>query len=233
MFDRCWLWRRRLSRRADGTLSPAQQGALQDHLAHCDRCRAAAQADQVLDEVLHTHTGMLDTRTARTLDDRVVIGVLPVGSTLPQSNLPQASWSHGRRYRQPPRSGSDRISGSALPLVYLVQIVGGGLTAAAVTSLFLVTALHPAADTVRPQRYPASLQRSEPPVPLESLLQTASPRAALLWTAPLLGARTRLTTPHIEPASSSRSTLAPARRVLPLGGRQRQTMLDSREILGS
>jgi len=166
MFDRCWLWRRKLTRRADGTLSRAQWGALENHLAHCQRCQEATLADQALHSVLGTHTGLLDARSARALDDHVVSTLFPAQT---------ASAGAGPYRPQPTRPR---------PFVYLIQIMGSAIAAAAVTALFLVPALHPGAATLHDERNPMAMERSEPPVPLGSLLQTTSPRAALLWTHP-------------------------------------------------
>jgi hypothetical protein len=80
---------------------------------------------------------------------------------------------------------------NAIPAGFFAQLAGGGLIAAALTGVFLFTALHSGAGR------PASHWRaaivpavsSEPPVPLETLLESPAPRAALLWTSP---ARTRV-----------------------------------------
>jgi anti-sigma factor RsiW len=218
MFDRCWLWRRRLSRRADGKLPLRQWGALQAHLALCPQCHEAAMADQALREVLHIHTGLPDAQATRALDDIVVASVVPIRVSL-----------LAQRHAEPQRSNHHNW-----PLVYFVQIVGGGLTAAAITALFLVPALHPAADPSRPQSIPVGIERSNPPVPLESLLQTASPRAALLWTAPLPPVRrSNDPAPHVESTPAQQPVSSPVRRSLPANNRQRHSMLDDRQILGS
>jgi hypothetical protein len=72
------------------------------------------------------------------------------------------------------------------PLAFLSQIAAGSLAAAAVTALCLVPTLHPEAADAQSQwqNRQANMGRVDPPVPLESLLQTSSPRAALLWTLP-------------------------------------------------
>jgi len=166
MFDRCRSWRRQLTRWADGTLSSAEWGALEKHLARCHHCRIAATADQALRDTLRTHTGLLDARAARTLDDGVVLRLLRVKRASVNTGLI-----------------APRPMGNP-PIVYLFQAVGSAFATAAVTALFLAPALHPGTGVAHDERYPATVERSEPPVPLGSLLQNASPRAALLWTQP-------------------------------------------------
>ena len=77
------------------------------------------------------------------------------------------------------------------------------LVAASLTAMFLLTALRPIEDTAHAlsEVHRISVIRSnEPPVPLESLLDRPSPRAASLWTIPSLP-RPRTTAPPAPPAS--------------------------------
>jgi len=195
MSDRCRLWRRNLTRRADGTLSNAQWGALENHLAQCRRCQEAARADQALRTTLRTHTGLLDARAAGTLDDHVV------GALFSARGTPT-----GARPRRPETA-------PARPVVYLLQIMSSAIAAAAVTALLVFPALHPTATSERGERYPATFERSEPPVPLGSLLQTMSPRAALLWTQPEFerGQAAAAQAPVVQPPPPDRGG-APTRR---------------------
>jgi anti-sigma factor RsiW len=172
MFDRCGRWRRRLQRRADGTLSARHWGALDDHLSQCADCRQVAAADRALRETLRTHLGLLDSQAAGTFDDRV-IRRLAIERSLPHRTLlsRMLSW------------WSPRIAVQALPFRFMSQIAAGACAAAVITSLCLAPALHPSA--ARADLGPVTGVRSSlPPVPLESLLDTASPCAALLWAAP-------------------------------------------------
>lgn len=178
MFDRCRRWRRLLSQRAEGTLSDAQWIALEKHIGRCPRCRQADEADRALSDVMGMHTGLLDPRSAQAFNDRVVTALRTTGFPAPRGSSPL------RLARQWARS-----RWQTMPFSFLTQVAGGGLVAASVTMLFLLSSLH-ARSPVTPRletpevRAALSAARNEPPVPLESLLRSPSPRAALLWTAP-------------------------------------------------
>jgi anti-sigma factor RsiW len=217
MFDRCWLWRRQLSRRADGMLSPAQWGALENHLARCKRCQAAAEADMALRDSLQIHTGMLDRRSSRRLDDHVVAALFS-GASVPEGG--------GVAGKDRPWS---RRSGRAFPMLYLVQIMGGALAAAAVTALFLIPALHPALSASSGRHITGLTERAEPPVPLSSLLQSAAPRAALLWTLPQPAGARIILQQHAAHPDSGNVSLPPARP----GATPRQKLRDLPNMLGS
>jgi hypothetical protein len=178
MFERCRAWRRKISQKADGTLSLSEWGALEDHLARCKRCQAAYEADCARQEFLGMHTGTLPSVAARRFDEGVLSALrMPVAET--------------------PPAGYNLLS-----LRLLAQIMTSGLVAASVTALCLSSALHPAAGRENGERGAFStLQRNEPPIPLESLLQSPSPRAALMWTAPSPSHRRR-----IVPASNGETT---------------------------
>jgi hypothetical protein len=121
-----------------------------------------------------------------------------------------------------------------MPFIYLVQIIGGGFTAAAMTALLLAPTLHPAYDAARVRRSPVKIDRSEPPIPLGSLLQTTSPRAALLWTTPQSTPRSAVpdtSAPDLLYTAPARASAPP--RAIPAGGKERHTMLDSSDIMGS
>src|SRR5687768_12570983 len=128
MFDSCRRWRQMLSQHADGTLPPAQWNALEKHLARCSRCRQAEEADRALSDVLGMHTGMLDRNAARVFDDRVVAAVLNTGATAPARSLSPAlfwQWAQARW--------------ETLSFPFLTQVAGGGLVAASVTMLCLLS----------------------------------------------------------------------------------------------
>jgi hypothetical protein len=186
MFERCRAWRRKISQQADGTLSLAEWGALEDHLARCKRCQAAHEADCARQEFLGMHTGTLPAVAARRFDEGVLAALrAPVSETRP-------------------------AGGGILSLRLLAQIVSSGLVAASVTALCLSSALHPAESRAQGERDAFStLRHNEPPIPLESLLQSPSPRAALMWTAPFPSHRRRF-----APTSSGEETL-PARPAAP------------------
>jgi anti-sigma factor RsiW len=173
MFDRCGRWQRKLQRRADGTLSERQWGALEAHLSQCAYCRATADADRALRESLYTHKGLLDARVAEAFDNQVISLVFRdpgARNQIPWRRL--LSWRPSRGV------------GRALPLGFLSQIATGACAAATVTALCLTPALHPAAGHSGRRTPTASIAPALPPVPIESLLQTSSPCAALLWAAP-------------------------------------------------
>src|SRR5579862_286467 len=211
MFDRCGRWRRKLQRQADGTLSARQWGALDDHLSQCAGCRAIAEADRALRETVRTHTGLLDQRAAAAFDDHVVAHVA----------LERGVRTRTSRRRMPgprPESAARR----APSVGFFSQIAAGACAAAAVTAVCLVPALHPAAARADWRMPIREIVPSLPPVPLESLLQAASPCAALLWASP-----------HAQPAGFQGSPRAnihlPARA---RGPRPRQEMPSVHDKLG-
>lgn len=177
MFDRCRGWRRQLTRRADGSLPMAQWGALEDHLARCPQCHAAAEADAALRDVCRIHTGVLDDASAESFDDRVLEALRGTGTPAFAAPVHEPT-GFLARWR------------AALPFGFLTQITGGAVVAAGITALCLSATLRPAAPSARGNNggnghsARSMAARNEPPVPLESLLRTPSPRAALLWTTP-------------------------------------------------
>jgi hypothetical protein len=180
MFDRCRGWRRQLTRRADGTLPIKQWGALEDHLTRCPCCRANDEADRALREVCNLHSGLLSTEAADAFDDRVLAALKAPATPAMTLFLHLAGpWRHlAARVR-------------ALPFTFLMQLGGSALVAASLTTICLMSALHPTASS--PVRPPIALEapamstadRNDPPVSLDWLLQSPSPRAALLWTTPV------------------------------------------------
>ncbi|HLK61419.1 MAG TPA: zf-HC2 domain-containing protein [Chthonomonadaceae bacterium] len=183
MFERCRAWRHQLTRRAEGSLPPAQWGALEDHLASCPSCRAAAEADQTLHDVLSGHIGLLSPQQASAFDARVMKAL-----ALPPRNGFRAELERLLRAAQG--------HWNTMPLTFFSQIASGALVAASLTVVCVLSAMHPAASNGMPSphfggRSALHAAYSEPPVPLEMLLEHPSPRAALLWTTPS-GSRSRL-----------------------------------------
>lgn len=175
MFDRCRRWRKQMSRHADGTLPMAHWGALERHLSRCLRCRAAAEADRALRDVLGMHTGLLNDEAAEHFDNRVVAAVQSPARPAFAACAPQAAPSSARRFR-------------TFPSAFYVQIAGGALVAGAVMALCFHSALRPIASSPTNRGLTSQIQmlrvRNELPVPLDSLLRSPTPRAALLWTTP-------------------------------------------------
>lgn len=172
MFDRCRAWRSLLTRRAEGVLSPSERALLDDHTSKCADCRKTEEADEALRDLCFALDTNLATGTARAFDDRVVTEL----RSLPVSDAP-------RGWRERVRACS-----ASLSFEFCMQLAGGGLAAAAVTAFVLVSALNPVQTEKSLSAYEvrtlSSAERNEPPVPLESLFQSPTPRAAMLWAAP-------------------------------------------------
>ncbi len=207
MFNRCWRWRVLLARRSDGTITRSQWGSLQDHLVSCSSCRKLADADLALQAVFSSRTPLLSPDAISAFDDRVVSAV--TGGRWRSVNQPSwlarqwQSWKIWQRLQARSR---------ALPLAFLAQIGGGAVCAVAVTSLFLLPSLHPhtsvSAHTAQLRDVQAeAMERANASVPMESLLQTPTPRAAMLWTAPQNG--------EIRHKASHQTIDAPAPAALP------------------
>ena len=191
MSDRCTGWRLLLSRRNDGDLSRYEWEALDDHLAGCRDCQEAARSDRMLHLAITREDFVLDSDASRRLDDHILTAL----------GLPERL-SPGQRCIR--RMREIWACWEAMPNLYLTQIVGGTLAAASLTAVFLLTALHPADDTTRSAgevRRVSAVRSNEPPVPLESLLDRPSPRAAFLWTIPLYP-RPRRSEKPVPPAVS-------------------------------
>jgi anti-sigma factor RsiW len=172
MFDRCRRWRHLLNRRADERISPSEQHKLDAHLARCESCRKCAEAYDSLRHVMGVHTGLLDPTRAKALDDRIVAAM----TQLPSLATQNAGFRGSRRW------------GNRLPFPFLGQLMAGGLVAASLTVISLFGTLHPSQPPVPDAPVEVVTQQGEPPIPLEALLESPSPRAALLWrTAPNRG----------------------------------------------
>ncbi|MCS6776583.1 MAG: zf-HC2 domain-containing protein [Chloroherpetonaceae bacterium] len=163
MYDRCRHWRDRLSRYVDGTLPEAEAGLLHAHLSRCQKCRQAYEADRAMQAYFRTPLHV-DVVPGPSFDDRVV-GALGAGTDTT-------------------RLQGSRVPGSHREVPFFLQVAGGGLIAASITLACLLTALYPQRSDPAVAGRVARLQaaRNLPPVPLESLLSTPAPRAALLWS---------------------------------------------------
>jgi hypothetical protein len=184
-----------------------QWGALEDHLARCPRCRAAEEADRALGSMLRAHTGLPDPGAAQCFDNRVLVALRATRTRTSAAALsPLACWQRGIR-----------DCCRALPLSFLRQLAGGALVAASVTALLLLSALHPAGSSAMKAedasaRGAISATRNEPPVPLESLLRSPSPRAALLWSTPSVRQSGLFAPRRSLPAANVPAIHPPARR---------------------
>ena len=206
MFNRCWRWRALLARRADGKLTPAQEGMLREHLDRCDQCRPVADADDALHDVLGICSAPLAADKARMFDDRVV-AALNAPARAPRIFL--VMWT---RYRH-----TILARWRTLPFDFIAQVGGGALAAVTLTSFFLLPALH----SGTPEQARAALlseklardsaRRSALPVPMETLLNTPSPRAAMLWTIPGRRNNGQQTPPALSPAIAPSSRIKSAK----------------------
>jgi len=196
MFDRCWLWRRRLTCRADGTLPLPQWGALAKHLLNCPHCQKAEQADRALRDASgysYSAYSSLGGDPARRFDDRVVAALDLAGPRTPRLSVRQISLntifasafnrSFTRGIELLPGQKSVRGSGLA-PLAFFTQLASGAFAAATITSICLLASLHPGSAPKTIRANVQSALHNEPPVPLESLLRIRSPRAAQLYAPP-------------------------------------------------
>lgn len=204
MFDPCRVWRKRLTRLLDGTLPLGEWAALEEHLSHCARCQKAQEADRSLRETSSLHTGLLSTDAAAAFDDRVLRSLQ--NAPRPRVSLLGRLGAHWQNFQA-------RWNGQSFE--FFTQLTGGALIAASVTAVCLLSALHPISNSTpvdQPDSTPAATAQNEPPVPLETLLQSASPRAALLWRTPD-AARSHALTPQTTKESPAHTI--PAKPILP------------------
>jgi anti-sigma factor RsiW len=200
MFDRCRVWRNKLTRLMEGSLPLNEWALLEEHLNRCSRCRQAQEADRSLREICRLHTGLPSKASARAFDDRVVTALRSPAS--PAFSLTGWLGAPGAQMRA-------RWSG--LSFEFLTQLAGGALLAASVTAVCLLSALHPtesARSAAPPETSLTATVQNGPPVPLETLLQSASPRAALLWRTPST-VRHRALEPLLPAAGPAAGTPAP------------------------
>lgn len=201
MFDRCRVWRHRLTRRGEGLLPPDQCRALEAHLASCSQCRKAAEADRALHSVLHTPVFFRDAEAVEAFNT-VVLAALQAQAA---PNWRQYLGNLGRLIQS---------RWNTLPTGFFTQIAAGALLAASVTAFCLMSALSPSRSVtvntthLAPDSAALSLENNAPPVPLETLLEHPSPRAALLWTTP---APPQLDT-HLPPQNRRRPEAADRNR---------------------
>lgn len=191
----CALWRRRLNRRAEGTLPPRHRAALEVHLTQCAECRAASAADRTLWESMGEHTGLLNHNSAHDFDDRVVSAL---NKAAVAANAPTAveafGWRIARKlvayFRLSSRAiltapPADPYRPLTSGMVFVSQLASGAATAAAITALCLMPALQPRMPSSAAHvSFAADQTAASPPISLEILLNNTAPRAALLWSAP-------------------------------------------------
>jgi hypothetical protein len=173
MFDRCRGWRYLMTRRAEGSLSVSERALLNEHIDKCAACRKAQAADEALLSIYIPADAGMPPGGARLFDDSVVTTL----RSLPPVATPTMEWME-----------RVRACSTSLSFEFCVQLAGGALAAAAVTAFAIVSALNPVpssgALSAFESRSMKSMDRNEPPVPLESLLQSPAPRAAMLWAPP-------------------------------------------------
>jgi hypothetical protein len=211
MFDRCRVWRSLLTRRAEGALSPGQRAVLDDHILKCARCRATRDADDALHAFGAAPGASLPLEHESPFDDSVIRDLRVAGAA---DELP-AGWR-----------GRVQACARSLSFEFCMQLAGGGLAAACVTAFLVVSALNPVSNEGRLSAYElrsiSAIGRNEPPVPLESLFQSPSPRAAMLWAAPGRSLRPVATEPQssaAEPKNDAGHKRAPRRHGRAWSGR--------------
>ena len=205
MFDRCRGWRSLLTCRAEGVLSPGQRALLDDHISKCAPCRKLHAADEALRSYCFAPGSGSPAGGARTFDDSVI-------SELRAAAVAETD---ARGWRDRVRAYAECVS-----FEFCMQLAGGGLAAASITAFLLVSALNPVSTAKRLSAYEyrsiSTIERYEPPVPLESLFQSATPRAAMLWAAPGRSLQSpqsgRQIAPAPEPVRRSRGRSLPGRR---------------------
>jgi hypothetical protein len=180
MFNSCAACRRRLARRAEGSLPRSQWAALEAHLTQCANCRRIDEVDRAMHLMLsrsQTTYGRMTSDAASAFDDRVLNQLL---------NQPKSLW------RQLLEDLMDRLrlAQSSVAAMFIGQVAGGAIAAAAITTCGLLVAIQPHAIRKdvqvhnRPELSANERWLTGPPVPLEALLDSPSPRAAMLWTLP-------------------------------------------------
>ncbi len=165
MFETCRTWRKRLTLYSEGSLPLNHQPRLLLHLAHCSQCQKAMEADEALrDFHSKSHFGGASGGTSEF--ERSVLERL-------SAPLPAIT-----RFL-------NRIRSSAQ---YVQQLLSGAIIAAALTGFCFFVTLHapPQRTKTRLSETPLMSQsvHHEPPLPLSTLLQSPTPRAAMLWTPP-------------------------------------------------
>ena len=181
-------------------------------------CRTACNADGVLREVLRQHDGLTNDGQGHRFDDRVIYRL-------------QAAFKPARRPVFPfsvfALAGDERPHTNSFG--FATQVMGGVLVAATLTTICLLPALSfhsPVASHAHASLGHVAAPRNEPPIPLEALLETPSPRAALLWGAPIR-ARFHHSSPAARPAAPR-----PALETPPLRDGGRHSRLLSTNVLG-
>lgn len=202
MFENCRLWNQKLDDRDEGLLPFDEWGALEDHLAHCTGCSQRLRANSAFRVEVETSVSDLSAEASNQFDDAVLsqINTEELAATVelkPRINF--GGWLKDQLHRS--------------TFSFLGQLVGGALLAACVTAFCLSIAIHPAYQTHETTRMlqdflPLSAVTSSHPVPMESLLVTPSPKAAMLWSkTPPIPYTEQEVTPSSHIPTSPKTTL--------------------------
>ena len=198
MFDSCSTCRRRLAKRAEGNLPRYQWAALEAHLNRCPTCRRIDEADRCLHMALSMRmmsSARLNHERAAAFDDRVLNLV---------TNQPRSPW-RGFKDRLIARLRYLRMGAAGM---FMTQVAGGALVAASITAAAMLLAMpqygapvHLGAEhgaSAHSRQASNTRWVTGPPVPMETLLNSPTPRAALLWTEPASGEHATASTSKSE-----------------------------------
>ncbi len=176
MFDTCRDWQQKLDESEHCVLPIEVWGALEDHCAHCEECSARLRADSQFKLQVGKAVGELSPAESNLFDAGVLSQI-----SLPDTESDEfiASGFNFRTWLK------DQIQRSSF--AFLGQLAGGVVVASCLTAFCLSAAIQPA---YKAHETTHMLQDSKPqaanlanhPVPMESLLVTPSPKAALLWS---------------------------------------------------
>lgn len=169
MFNRCRKWRKLLNRDMEGKLSIPEQTLLREHLAICDSCSKRFNADLALRSIASNPTPSAHHLDPAHFDEMIIMRLrqpLPSQSALPPVRI--FHWLHGK------------TNG------FYAQVFSGTVAAAGITGLLMLSALQPrvtrTTPTSPPIEFSQNVTHNSPPVPLETLLRTRTPRAAMFWS---------------------------------------------------
>lgn len=166
MSDPCRAWRSLMTRQAESRISSKEASRLEAHLRVCRSCRDNRDAADALAAALRA-TPVLSADD-RQFDDRIIMTL-----RRPVSNRPID------RFVAQLRSLSSVVSFN-----FCIQFAGGALIAASVTGYLLVTALRSSSSINPLSSVSVRAERPAPPTPMEWLLDSPAPRAAMLWGTP-------------------------------------------------
>ncbi len=172
MCEPCRIWAGTLLRAVDNDLPPRLRSRFNTHVARCARCRAAYAQTLCISSKLSSQAAQGPLTLGPNFDDFVVRAL---ATAPPPSLLERLRSALLCRWRQ----------WDALPNSFFYQIAAGAVAASALTGLVLLSSLRPGSPSSAAAAASAATSlESAPPAPLESLLQSPHPNAALLWSAP-------------------------------------------------